>query len=252
MAFPPHVLPPSMSLSGAAPEGAPPGAIFVIGDEGGWAVPLRKFTLQFGRDQDEVHVPIAVDDPYVSRQQGALVCDGHVWWLENRGMLPIQIPGGPMLLRGHGCLLASGYTPLIIISQRHRTHLLHVRVVDRTREAPGRRAGMRTKEADCYYLSKTEHMVLAALAQRYLRGEPNPQSATWKQTADMLNLVPGPKEWTPRTVEHLVTAVRERLAIPFTSRKDVGEPVGNTLNNNLIEALLRSACLLPEDLAFFE
>jgi hypothetical protein len=252
MAFPPHVLPPSVSLSGAMPPGAPPGAILVMGDQGGWAVPPRKFTLQFGRDEDEVHVPIAVDDPYVSRQQGVFGCDGHVWWLENRGRLPIQIPRHPMLLRGHACLMASGYTPLIIISQGNRTHLLHVRVVGGTCEASDRRPGTRTKEAELYHLSKTEHMALAALAQRYLRGEPNPQPATWKQTADMLNLVPGPKEWNPRTVEHLVTAVRERLAIPFTSREEVGEPVGNTLNHNLIEALLRSACLLPEDLAFFE
>jgi hypothetical protein len=252
MAFPPQVVPPSTSLSGAAPDGAPPGAIFVVGDQGGWAVPPRKFTLQFGRDEDEVHVPVAVDDPYVSRQQGVFVCDGHMWWLENRGKQPIQIPGRPMLLRGHGCLLPSGYTPLIIISQRSRTHLLHVRVVDRIGEVFGRRPGTRTKEADFYHLSKTEHMVLTALAQRYLRGEPSPQPATWKQAADTLNLVPGAKEWTPRTVEHVVTAVRERLAVPFTSREEVGEPVGNTLNHNLIEALLRSACLLPEDLTFFE
>ena len=57
----------------AAPEDAAPGAIFVVADQGGWAVPPRKFSLQFGHDEDEVHVPLGVDDPYVSRQQGALV-----------------------------------------------------------------------------------------------------------------------------------------------------------------------------------
>jgi hypothetical protein len=148
--------------------------------------------------------------------------------------------------------MTSGYTPLIITSQRGRTHLLHVRVVGHTREVFDRRPGIKTKEADFYRLSKMEHLVLTALAQRYLRGEPSPQPATWKQTADTLNLMLGPKKWTPRTVEHLVTAVRDRLAIPYTSREEVGEPVGNTLNHNLIEALLKSACLLPEDLALFE
>jgi hypothetical protein len=252
MAFPPHVLPPSTSLSSAVPEGAPPGAIFVIGDQGGWAVPPRKFTLQFGRDEDEVHVPLGIDDPHISRQQGVFVCDGFEWWLENRGRLPIQLPGRPMLLRGHGCRMISGYTPLIITSQRDRTHLLHVRVIGHIREARDPNPGTKTREPEFYSLSKAEHLALAALAQRYLRGEPNPQPATWKQAADTLNLVPGPKAWTPRTVEHLVTAVRERLAIPFTSREEVGEPVGNTLSHNLIEALLRSGCLLPEDLSFFD
>jgi hypothetical protein len=252
MVFPPHVLPPSTSLSGGVPEPAPPGTIFVMGDQQGWAVPLRKFTLQFGRDEDEVHVPIGIDDPHVSRQHGVFVCDGEQWWLENRGKLPIQIPDGPMLLRGHGRAVNSGYTPLMIVSQRRRTHVLHVRVVGHGRDSSERRPRTRTKDTGFYTLGKAEHLVLAALAQRYLRGEPHPQPATWKQTADLLNGIPGQKEWTPRSVEYLVSAVRDRLAIPFTSRAEVTEPVGNMLNHNLIEALLRTACLLPEDLAYFD
>jgi len=65
--------------------------------------------------------------------------------------------------------------------------------------------------------------VLAALAQRYLRGETPPQPATWRQTADVLNRIPGEKEWTPRSVEYLVSAIRDRLAIPYTSREEVTE-----------------------------
>jgi hypothetical protein len=48
--------------------------------------------------------------------------------------------------------------------------------------------------------------------------------------------------------------VRERLAtgdhpVPGLRREDgVAEPVGNTLNHNLILALLRSTTLLPADL----
>jgi len=243
---------PPWPLSGSVPEPAPPGTILVTSDQRGWAVPPRKFTLQFGRDEDEVHVPIAVDDPYVARQQGVFVGDGRAWWLENRGKLPIQIPGRPMLLSGHGRLMTTGYTPLVIISPANREHLLHVRVVGGKRAVFDRRPKTKTKDADIYHLSKNEHIVLAALAQRYLRGEPNPQPVTWKQTADTVNQAPCEKDWNPRKVEHVVNVIRERLAIPFTRREEVGEPVGNTLNHNLIEALLRSACLLPEDLAIFE
>src|SRR5262249_12669874 len=128
MAFPPHILPAETSLSGRVPEQAPPGSIFVIGDQQGWAVPPRRFTLHFGRDEEEVHVPLGVDDPDISRQHGVFLGDGTRWWLENRGRLPIQMPDRSLLLRGHGCELASGYTPLII-AQRDRKHVLHVRLV---------------------------------------------------------------------------------------------------------------------------
>jgi hypothetical protein len=252
MSFPPHRLPPSTPLSGGEPELAPPGTIFVSGDHGGWAVPLSEYTLRFGRDKDEVEVPIAIGDTHVSRQQGAIVCDGHTWWLENRGKRTIHIPGQQKLLKGEGRLLGSGYTLLYIITPEKRTYPLHVRVVGEKRRSSGRRPKERTKEADAYKLSDTERMVLAALAQRYLRGEPHPQPVTWQQTADLVNLAPGPKDWGPRAAEHLVTRVRERLAIPFTSRREMGEPVGNSLNHNLIEALIESGCLLPEHLELFE
>jgi hypothetical protein len=40
-----------------------------------------------------------------------------------------------------------------------------------------------------------------------------------------------------------------RDPIPGIRREDgVGEPVGNTLNHNLIQALLRSTTLMPSDL----
>jgi hypothetical protein len=256
MTFPPHPLPPSTPLSGGAPEPAPPGTIFVIGDERGWAVPPRRFTLQFGREEEEVHVPLGIDDEYISRQHGVFVCDGERWWLENRGKLPIQVPDAPMLLRGHGRSLCSGYTPLMIFSEKRRTHVLHVRVVGYEQppadHKPAVRPGSTTKSPNLYTLSRSEHLAMVALAQRYLRGEPKPQPTTWKHAVDTLNAIPGGKQWTTGSLTYAVDVLRGRLAIPFTSREEVEEPVGNTLNHNLIEALLRGAYLVPEDLAQLE
>ena len=252
MAFPPHILPPTTPLlSRGAPEPAPPGSIFVIGDEHGWASPPRKYTLDFGREEDVVCVPLGVDDDRISREHGVFECYGQQWWLENRGRLPIKVPGRRKLLRGHGWTVPTGYTPLMIASDR-RTHILHVFVVGQKHRITDRKPTARTKNPEFYSLKRKELMVLAALAQHYLRDEPRPQPATWANTTAMLNSIPGAEQWDPRRVENLVGRIRRRLGIPGTSQKDVCQPVGNALNENLIEALLDSGYLLPEDLEQFE
>ncbi|WP_203883509.1 hypothetical protein [Planotetraspora kaengkrachanensis] len=252
--FVPHVLPSSMrSLASGVPP-APPGTLFALAASNGFAVPPRKFTLHFGRGTDDVHVAVGVNDPYVSRLQGVLVCDGYEWWVRNKGKLPIQLPGGALLLSGHELLVEPGYTPLLIGSAKRRSHLLEIHVVgSRTADAGGDQHN-RTKAPDVYELSLAERLVLTALAQRYLRQERYPQPVSWNQVADDLNRLPDGRQWTPKIAAHIVGAVRERLAdgpdpIPGLRREDgVGEPVGNTLNHNLIQALLRSATLLPADL----
>ena len=53
----------------------------------------------------------------------------------------------------------------------------------------------------------------------------------------------------------MVTAVRERLSrdgIPGLTRKEIGEPVGNLLNENLIKTLMLSTTLVPPDLALLD
>jgi hypothetical protein len=169
--FVPQVLPASMrSLAGGVPP-APPGTLFALAADGGFAVPPRKFTLHFGRERDDVHVAVGVNDPHVSR-----------------------------------------------------------------------------------LLSPVERLVLTVLAQRYLRQERYPQPVSWKQVADDLTRVAGGREWTPKIAAHIVGAVRERLAeggnpIRGIRREHgVGEPVGNTLNHNLIQALLKNTTLMPADL----
>jgi hypothetical protein len=253
--FVPQVLPASIrSLASGVPP-APPGAIFVLAAEGGFAVPPRKFTLHFGRGEDDVHVPIGVNDPYISRLHGVLMCDGREWWIRNRGKLPIRLPGEAMLLSGHELPIDAGYTPMFIGSSKGRSHLLEVYVVDSPASGiNGDQHSRATKAPDVYDLNPVERLVLTALAQRYLRQERYPQPVSWNQVADDLNRLPGGRPWTPKIAAHIVGAVRERLAegsdpIPGIRREDgVGEPVGNTLNHNLIQALLRSTTLMPSDL----
>ncbi|MEY9860728.1 hypothetical protein ABH935_006365 [Catenulispora sp. GAS73] len=248
MAFLPHALPPSTPLSGGVPEPAPPGTIFVIADRGGWAVPPRTYALTCGRNEDEVHVPFGLDDDRISRVHVAFECDGGPWWLVNRGQRPIQIPDGPLVLQGHVHKMGTGYTPLIIVTELGRSHLIHVRVVGYGGLTAAPQPGKTTAPPVAGHLTKTEHLLLTALAHRYLRGERHPQPATRKQTAEILNRIPGQNGWDEKQVDNRVSAIRKRLAIPFTSREEMNEPVGNTLNHNLIHALLRSAMLLPDDL----
>jgi hypothetical protein len=252
--FVPQVLPASMrSLAGGVPS-APPGTIFVLAAEGGFCVPPRKFTLHFGRAKDDVHVAVGTSDPHVSRPHGMLLCDGREWWIRNTGKLPIQFPGDTMLLSGHEQPMEPGYTPLIIGSPARQSHLLEVHVVA-SRAANGHGGPhLATTPPDVYDLSPVERLVLTALAQRYLRQERYPQPVSWKQAADDLNRVPDGREWTPKAAAHIVSALRERLAtgpmpVPGIMREDgVGEPVGNTLNHNLIQALLKNTTLMPADL----
>ncbi|AUG81042.1 hypothetical protein CFP65_6386 [Kitasatospora sp. MMS16-BH015] len=257
--FMPQVLPASMrGLAGGVPE-APAGTVFALAADGGFAVPPRRFTLYFGRGSADVHVAIGTDDPYVSRRHGTLSCDGEAarpeWWLRNTGRLPIRLPGETLLLSGHEQPLTPGYTPLLIGSPGRRSHLLEVYVVGALAPDGADRSLAATRSAEIHVLTPVERLVLTALAQRYLRQERYPQPVSWKQVADDLNRAHPDREWTPKSTAHLVSTVRERLAtgphpVPGLLREDgVGEPVGNTLNHNLIQALLTSATLLPGDLA---
>jgi hypothetical protein len=252
--FVPQVLPASTRrLSDGVPS-APPGSLFALAAEGGFAVPPRPFRLHFGRGKGDVHVAIGTHDPYVSRVHGILSCDGREWWLRNEGRLPIYLPGDLMVLSGRELPMEPGYTPLLISTPAHHSYLLEVHVVGPVGAAGDEVPMLPTREPDVYPLSEDERLVLVVLAQRYLRQERYPQPVSWKQVAEDLNRASEDREWTPKIAAHLVGAVRERLAVgrrpvPGILRDDgVGEPVGNVLNHNLIRALLKNTTLLPRDL----
>ncbi|MGA8113602.1 MAG: hypothetical protein WCA46_08075 [Actinocatenispora sp.] len=61
--------------------------------------------------------------------------------------------------------------------------------------------------------------------------------------------------WTPKRVEHLVVAVRTRLSragVADLTREEVGEPVGNALNDNLLRVLIQTTSLVPSGLALLD
>lgn len=257
--FTSRILPPTTrSLAEEVPP-APAGAIFVLSSAGGFASPRMRTVLHFGREVDDVHIPIGVNDPHVSRQQGKIVCEGSEWRLHNEGRLPLCLPRGEMLLTGFAKPLESGYTPLFIGSAKNGWHLLEIHVVGPN---PSRGTydpqGPTATSIDRIELSEVERLVMTALAQRYLRGERYPQPLSWNQVAECLKEAAPGRKWTPNGVAHRVGDLRERLSkgsssIPGIRREDgVAEPVGNTLNHNLIRALLECASLTPRDLRLLD
>jgi len=257
MKFPPQMLP--GSPADKYPE-APAGTIFVVGPERGYAMPPSRYTLLFGRDREEVHVPVGVDDPAVSRRHGVFTYhgSGSGWWLRNNGNLPIKLPGRDLLLTSHERALAPGYTPLVINSSRQRSHLVEVRVLGEPgpdpRAIPGDPGDPTVPPETVYELSAPERLVLTGLARRSLEGhDDNPPPLTWKETARVANSSPyATRVWNENTVADTVERVRKRLhdlGVYGLIEEEVGQPVGSTLSVNLIRELLKSATLGPQDLA---
>ncbi len=176
-----------------------------------------------------------------SRQHGLLHHDGQRWTVHNTGHLPIRLPGTQLLLSGHQQPLPVAYTPLFIRSGRGSSG---VQFDDTTHHTGA-----------IWELSDRERLVLVALGQRYLRHEAYPQPLSWSNVeAELTRLQPG-ASWTAKRAEHVVAAVRARLAkrdVAGLTRDEVGEPVGNALNHNLILELLLSTTLVPPDLRLLD
>lgn len=249
-----------------APEGEnplpppPSGTIFVLAADGGWTVPPRRFELLFGRDKENVNIPVGVSDPHVSRVHGRLICHGQEWTVRNEGELPMLFPGDSMLLKGHERLVEEAYTPVFIGDLTRRMHSMEIRLIDSGRAKTGCDPDDETVAPVPHPLSDTERLVLTALARRYLLGLPRPRPASWKQVADDMGLLPGDRQWNEKMVARIVAGVRERLSEPGYRRpvagllrdEVFGEPLGNALNENLIRALLQSATLTPADVDRFD
>jgi hypothetical protein len=204
----------------------------------------------------DVHVPVGVDDPTVSRRHGVFTCtgEGGDWWLRNTGRLPIELPDGALMLNGHQRIVESGYTPLVINSSKQRSHLVEVRLVGESDRRPRSTTGAETVDPETVYeLSAQERLVLTALAKRYLEGHDDfPLPLAWEETARLASASPySAKTWTHRTAANTVEDVRERLhrrGVRGLLRDEVGEPVGSTLSINLIRELLKTATLSAQDL----
>ncbi|MBP2479023.1 hypothetical protein JOF53_007895 [Crossiella equi] len=233
-------------------ERAEPGAVYALTTTGGVSrSPLDGVQLRFGRNRPDVDVCVGEDDVQVSRQHGVLTRRGGLWWVGNTGKLPIRFPGALLLCGGDEEVpLSEGYTPLFIRG-RGREHLLELYVAGADGARPLPRHGDPTRPPRTWVLKPEEKLMLIVLGQRYLLHEARPQPMSRQHTAEVLaELRPG-AGWTIKKVEHMVTAVRERLSaggVPGLTKAEVGEPVGNALNDNLLRELVLSTTLVPPDL----
>lgn len=244
------------SLSRGLPP-SPAGTLFALGERGGIVVePAASLMVIFGRNEPEVHVCVGLGDRAVSRQHGLLRREAGRWSVRNTGQLPIRMPGSHLLLSGQEEPLPTAYTPLFIRSSPGREHLLEVRVSSALISAPlTEDSSASTRHAVVWELSEHERLVAVVLAQRYLRHEAYPQPLSWSQVAQQLTELRPDQKWTAKRAEHVLGRVRKRLAdraVPGLTRDEIGEPIGNTLNHNLITELLLSTTLVPPDLRLLD
>ncbi|WP_246341653.1 FHA domain-containing protein [Streptomyces physcomitrii] len=234
-----------------------PGTLFALALTGGMTLgPGEGREVLFGRNRPEVHVCLGEDDAQVSRHQGTLTHRDGRWWVGNVGRLPLRLAESRLLFRHEEPLpLGTGYTPLFIGGTRGREHLMEVFVTGPETERPGPRHTEVTRPPRVWVLTEQERLALVVLGRRYLAHDPRPQPLTWRQTAAELAAVQPGEGWTDKRVEHLVNGVRVRLSrdgVPWLTREEVGEPVGNALNDHLLRALLASTTLVPMDLALID
>jgi hypothetical protein len=237
--------------------GGTPGTLHVLAVTGGITVgPREGRTVLFGRNRPDVHVCVGENDRRTSRHQGTLTHHGDRWWISTVGRLPLRLPGSRLLFRSDEPVpLDIGYTPLFVRGSSGREHLLEVHVRAPSGEQPITEHGAATQPPNTWALSRAEQLTLVVLGQRYLLHEPYPNPLTWRQVAEHLNEIRPDEEWTHKKVEHLVVGVRTRLSrggVAGLTREEVGEPVGNTLNHNLIRELIESTTLVPPDLRLLD
>lgn len=222
-------------------------------DASGAVPPTRDFTVVFGRDELNVHVAVGVGDRYMSREHGRILLRDGGWILTNDGRLPLRLPGSVNLLTGASTPMPTGYTPIIVKHRHGPAHVLEAVVVAPPHPQSGHRSGSEpTSRPEIWKLTPNERLALLVLSRRYLCHDTYAQPLAWGQAADDLATITGDASWGTRRVERLVEQVRTRLSaagVPGLTRDEVGEPVGNTLNHNLITELLLTTTLVPPDLA---
>ncbi len=244
------------SLARGVP-GAAPGVLYALALGGGVAAPPREgHTITFGRRRRDVQVCVGGDDHAVSRHHGLLERHDDLWWVRTVGRLPVRLGGGRLLFQGEDPVpLPEGYTPLFLRGSYGREHLLELYVTGPRGRVPVSRHDDATRPPRTWRLDPDERLALVALGRRYLLHEAYPQPLAWRQAAELLGELRPGEGWTAKRVEHMVTSVRARLSrggVAGLTRDEVGEPVGNLLNHNLIHELMASTTLVPTDLRLLD
>jgi hypothetical protein len=249
------VLPASHESLARGVTSSVPGTIFALTLAGGLTLgPGDGRRILFGRDRNKVHVCLGEDDRSVSRHQGTLEYSGGQWRVRNMGHRPILIDGKFLFPREQPLSLSIGYSQMFVQTP-NRQHLLEVFVTGPGSERPVPRHTDATEPPTQWTLTETERLVLVVFAQRYLEREPYPQPLSWRSAAEQLSDLQPKAGWSAKKVERVVFGVRARLSragVPGLTREEVGDPIGNTLNHNLIQELLMTTTLGPMDLALIE
>lgn len=244
------------SLARDVPRAAP-GAVVALALTGRISVdPVEGRSVRFGRNRPDVDLCVGETDPRVSRQHGVLTRRADRWWVTNTGRLPIRLPKTRLLFRDEDPVpLPDGYTPLFIRGSRDREHLLELYVAGEDGGHPATHHAAVTQPPKRWRLTPDEHLVLVVLGQRYLLHEANPQPVSRQHAAEILNELQPDAAWGVKRVEHMVADVRARLSaagVHGLLREEVGEPVGNALNDNLLRELVLSTTLVPPDLTLLD
>jgi len=234
-----------------------PGTIYALSVSGGIRLGAREErTVVFGRNRPEVHVCVGEDDLRISRNQGSVTFRGGQWWLTNTGHRALQLPRSMALFpEDDPYPVEAGYTPVFVNGTARRRHLLELYVAGEDGRLPRPAPDSATLKDKPWKLRADERLALVSLAQKYLLHEAYPQPCTWQQVAADLGGLQPDEQWSGKRVEHLVSGVRRRLSragVPGLTREEVGEPVGNMLNHNLITELLQTRTLVPPDVLVLE
>lgn len=244
------------SLARQVPQTVPGGIVALAVTGRVNSAPVDGHTVVFGRNRPEVDICVGESDLRVSRRHGALTCRAGAWWVSNLGRLPIRLPKSRWLFPEEDPLpLTDGYTPLFIRGTRDREHLLELYVAGPDGGQPVVPHGAVTEPPRRWRLTDDERLLLVVLGQRYLMHEANPQPLARQHVAEVMAELRPDEAWSHKKVEHMVAAVRSRLSregVVGLVREEVGEPVGNALNDNLMRELVLSTTLVPPDLALMD
>jgi hypothetical protein len=234
------------------PGGAQDGTLRARTVDGSLVVaPREGRVIRFGRDPDQVNLCLGIDDLRVSRRQGELTFRERRWWLHNVGKPCIRLPDRELFTGEEPVPLPIGHTPMFVSGSGNREHLLEVHVTGQDGHRSSVKPGDTTREHSIWPLSDAERLTMIVLGQRYLMHERGAQPLPWRLVVEQLTELAPDTAWRIKKVEHLVGRVRSRLSdagVAGLRRTEVSEPIGNTLNHNLIRELIRSGTVVPADL----
>ncbi|WIX76403.1 FHA domain-containing protein [Amycolatopsis carbonis] len=223
------------------PASETPGAVVVRGLAGTAVVlPAEYARLPFGRQPGPDGVKVGEDDPRVSREHGALTYRRGWWLLSNSGHTPIEFSPTRLLHSDDEPEpLPAGFTTLLVVGSGGRKHPLEVRVnaPDHNRPMPVTGPTLPGRQWD---LTTTQRLVLTVLGQQYLRREVPAQPMSRGHVAEIMGELEPGGEWDVRKVDRVIATVRDRLSgqgVRGLKRTEVPEPIGNSLNHNLLTEL---------------